>query len=213
MFFFIRSTSTTNFWFSFDDHELIRPSTAPSQNQAKPSVLSSLRTALDPIPTSPGKKNTNDSDWLGLRNESTEDDEDYEPIPPKPAPKIEPVVTTVAKKPPITSTVSQPTPAPVVETKKKSLLDSLFEQDKEELNKNTPIIVATPTAPVIKPSSSSWLDDIPSATPKRPSTAGAIRTSDTTSPTRNPVKSLSDTKTDFGRNTNQSFLINRFVFT
>ena len=134
-----------------------------------------------------------------MRNESTEEEEDYEPIPPKPAPKIEPVVTTVAKKPPITSTVSQPAPTPVVETKKKSLLDSLFEQDKEELNKITSIIIATPTAPVVKPNSNSWLDDIPSTTPKRPSTAGAIRTSDTTSPTRNTVKLLPDTKNDFGR--------------
>src|SRR5689334_8794046 len=101
----------------FDDFDLTRPSTAPSpsgtaQNRPNTGVLSSLRTGLEPQIFSPTKTTTESSkshDWLGLKDESSDEDE--------------PVITTLVKKTPI-APIQGAIPT-VSESPKKSLLDDL----------------------------------------------------------------------------------------
>lgn len=114
------------------------------------------------------------------------------------------MTSVLAKKTPIApaSAVQEAPAAPAApEPKKKSILDSLFEEDRAELNKKTPIVAPSTTStttPVVKANPNSWLDEISSTTPKRPATAGALRTPDSTSPTRTAIKTPAETKNEFG---------------
>jgi hypothetical protein len=88
---------------SFD---LTRPSTAPSpsdtlQNRSNTGVVSSMRTGLEPNkftdmfpPTKTTTESNKSDNWLGYKDESSEEDEP----PLRSIQKIEPVVTTLVKK-------------------------------------------------------------------------------------------------------------------
>jgi len=194
----------------FDDFDLPRPTTAPSsadataQNRSTIGGITSLRTGLEPDKSpdifstnkssdifstaKPSTDSNKSNDWLGLKDESSEEDESAPP--PRPAPKIEPVLTTVAKKTPILP-VQQPTPTVVVEPPKKSVLDAFLDDERLVLTTKTPI---TPVVPTTTNSATDfWLDDRTN-TQKRPATAGTTRTPSFTD--TQPIKN--STNTDFG---------------
>ncbi|CAF2065790.1 unnamed protein product [Rotaria magnacalcarata] len=120
----------------FEDPNPIRPSTAPPvadkmQNQSNTSVLSSLRTGLEPnkstdmfssTKTTTGTNKANN--WLGFNNGSSDDDE----YPTHTTKKSEPAVTTLVKR---TAALSlHEAPPKVAEPSKKSVLDGLLEDDR-----------------------------------------------------------------------------------
>ena len=192
-------------WFlipsSFDDTEA-RPSTAPSQNRSNPSVLSSLRTGLEPnrsFDNFPSTKaptdSNNDNSWLGLKDEPTDEDEEVPPLPPQPvrvAPRVESAVSTLVKKTPLAT--AQPVPAAVIEPPKKSLFD-LLDDDRKQLHEKT-ILPANVTSTAVK-APDNWLDDR-NTTNKRPPAAPLIKPSESQSPMKSSIKSSFDTRNDFG---------------
>ncbi len=139
-------------------------------------------------PTESNKSN----DWLGLTGGSSDDEE----LAPRITQKIEPAITTLAKKIPIAPV--KETPAIVPEAPKKSVLDDLLEDDRRALKEkptHTPAVLPNNTA------SEFWLDERTTAN-KRPATAGIPKTSSFTEnqPTKSSTKPLFDPKTDFGMN-------------
>lgn len=188
--------------YRFGDSETARPSTAPStaektQNRPNTSLLSSLRTGLEPNKSSEtlfGSKATTgsnkDDDWLGLKDNSDDDDD----IPTRQKPKADTTISKLASKTPIRP--AQEPPAAVQEPPKKSVLDSLLDDDRRALSEKTPI---SPKAPASKATPEFLFDDR-STQNKRPSTAETPRSiffTDTTE-TKASTKTSIDLKTDFG---------------
>lgn len=187
---------------SFDDAEA-RPSTAPSQNRSNPSVLSSLRTGLEPnrsldmfSSTKAPTDSNNDNSWLGLKDEPMDEEEELPPPPPpqpvRVAPRAESAVSTLVKKTPLAT--AQPGPAAVTEPPKKSVFD-LLEDDRKQLHEKT-ILPANLTSATVK-APDFWLDDR-STTNKRPPTAQPIKPSESQSPMKSSMKSSFDARNDFG---------------
>ncbi|CAF0907100.1 unnamed protein product [Adineta steineri] len=185
----------------FDEFDLARPSTAPSpadtlQNRSNTGALSSMRTGLDPKRSTdlfpPTKKTTNESnnpnDWLGLKDESSEEDD----LPQRRKEKIEPAITTLAKKTPLAPV--HEVSATVSELPKKSVLDDLIEEDRRALSEKTPI---TATATINKTSQDSWFSDHTNSN-KRPSVGAIPKTSlhIDNQQVKPSTKPLFDTKTD-----------------
>ena len=186
----------------FNDSDLQRPSTAPApagltQNRSNTSVLSAIRTGLEPNKSSDlfaNLKSTTESskakDWMGLKSESSDEDE----VPLRPTEKYEPVITTIVKKNPIAP--PHETPAAVSEQPKKSFFDKFQEDEQQALTEKI-------TRPPPVPSNSTMPDfifDNQTASNKRPATAGPSKTSSfldqlEKKPT---MRSSFDTKNDSG---------------
>ncbi|CAF3244284.1 unnamed protein product [Rotaria sp. Silwood2] len=185
----------------FEDPDPIRPSTAPStsdklQNRPNTSVLSSLRTGLEPnkssdifssTKTTTGSSKSND--WLGLKDETSDEDE----FPTNITQKVEPSINTLAKKAPILPV--QETASTVVEPPKKSLLDDLLEDDRRALTEKTPI---TPKVQTNKTTQDFRLDERTTSN-KRSTTVGISKTPSFTDnqEVKSSIKTLFDTKTDY----------------
>jgi hypothetical protein len=184
---------------SFDDAEM-RPSTAPSQNRSNPSVLSSMRTGLEPnrsldmfSSTKAPTDSNNDNSWLGLKDEPTDDDEEL-PAAPQPvrvALKAESALSTLVKKTALAT--AQPVHAAVIEPPKKSVFD-ILDDDRRELHEKT---ILPPSATSVVKAPDFWLDDR-SAMNKRPPTVPLIKPSESQSPSKSSMKSSFDTRNDFG---------------
>jgi hypothetical protein len=184
---------------SFD---LTRPSTAPSpsdtlQNRSNTGVVSSMRTGLEPNkftdmfpPTKTTTESNKSDNWLGYKDESSEEDEP----PLRGIQKIEPAVTTLVKKTPIVSV--QETLPTVSEPPKKSVLDDLLEDDRRVLTEKTAL---TPTVVSNTTKQDFWLDERTSST-KRPATTGLPKPSlfTDTQQIKSSTKPLFHTKNDFG---------------
>lgn len=186
----------------FDDSDLLRPSTAPApagltQNRPSTSVLSSLRTGLEPNKSSDPFLNlkrtmesSNTKNWLDVTAESSDEDE----VALRPTQKYEPVVTTIAKKNPIVP--AQESPSVVSEPPKKTLFDKIREDDQRALTEK---IILPPNA-----SSNSnmpdFLSDNRTASDKRPSTAGPSKSISFFDQleSKQPMRSSFDTKNDPG---------------
>jgi hypothetical protein len=150
-----------------------------------------MRTGLEPnksfdmfSSTKATNESSNPKDWLGLKDESSEEDE----LPRRTSQKVQPVITTLVKKPPI---------APVQEASeppKKSVLDSLLDDDRRALTEKTTI---TPIATSKKAGQDFWLDELTNPT-KHSSTTGISKTSSLTDnqQVKSSTKPLFDTKTD-----------------
>jgi hypothetical protein len=155
-----------------------------------------MRTGLEPnnfsdiFPTSKASTESSKSNnWLDLKDESS--DEDQSPL--RPIQKIEPVVTTLAKKLPIAPI--KETPSTVPEPPKKSVFD-LLEDDRRALTEKSAL---TPTVLSNNASQDFGFDDRITAN-KRPATAGPPKTSLFTDnqQIKSTTKPLFDTKTDYG---------------
>ena len=187
----------------FDDLDLTRPSTAPApadtaQNRSGLGALSALRTGLEPTKSSDlfaNMKSTPESskanDWLGLKSESSEEEEP----PARLTQKYEPVVTTIAKKTPIMPT--KETPATMHEAPKKPFIDSFLDDERRILSEKTPL--PPPAAPTSNLTQDFLFDDR-STTNKRQSTSGPTKSSwIPDQPASKPTtRSSLDAKSDFG---------------
>lgn len=163
----------------FNDSDLPRPSTAPSpaglaQNRPSTSVLSALRTGLEPTKSSDlfaTLKSTTESskakDWMDLKSESSDEDEP----PLRPTEKYEPVITTIAKKNPIAPI--QETPAAISEPSKKSFFDKFKEDEKQALTEKIPL----PPPVSSNNTMQDFMFDDRTTTNKRPATAGPSKPS------------------------------------
>jgi hypothetical protein len=126
---------------------------------------------------------------MGLKDESSDEDQ----FPLRPTPKIESVVTTLAKKVPLAPTKEI---HPVVaEPPKKSVFD-LLEDDRRALSEKS----ALPPPVMSNNSSQDFNFGDQTASNKRPATAGQTKTSLFTDnqESRSMTKPLFETKTDFG---------------
>ena len=185
----------------FDDFDATRPSTAPSpsdtlQTRAKPSVLSSMRTGLEPSRSSDifaSGKATNEAsasgNWLGLTDDNSDKDDEFLLRTPK---KTESVVTSPAKKATATSSSMQDFLPAAVEPPKRSVLDDLLDKDRLALNEKTAIKPAATASTKVQ---DFWLEQ-PTPSNNRPSTAGASRTTDF-STSKSATRSSYETKNDF----------------
>jgi hypothetical protein len=140
------------------------------------------------IKTTNESKKTND--WLGLKDESSEEDEFPAHVPPK----VESTISNLVKKNPIAPV--QHAPPTVIEPPKKSVLDGFLEEDRRSLTVNTPIkppIASNTTGPNL------WFDEHTN-TNKRPTTAGISNSTLFTDKqqVKSSTKPLFDTKNDFG---------------
>ncbi|CAF3661727.1 unnamed protein product [Rotaria sp. Silwood1] len=185
----------------FEDPDLTRPSTAPStsdklQNRPNINVLSSLRTGLEPNKSSdifsPTKTTTGSSksnDWLGLKDETSDDDV----FPTHITQKIEPAITTLAKKAPILPV--QETRSTIVEQPKKSVLEDLLEEDRRALTENTTITRQISTNKPIQ----DFLFDERTTSNKRPTTTSISKTPSFTDNqgVNSSTKTLFDTRNDY----------------
>ncbi|CAF4942679.1 unnamed protein product, partial [Rotaria sp. Silwood1] len=185
----------------FEDPDLTRPSTAPStsdklQNRPNINVLSSLRTGLEPNKSSdifsPTKTTTGSSksnDWLGLKDETSDDDV----FPTHITQKIEPAITTLAKKAPILPV--QETRSTIVEQPKKSVLEDLLEEDRRALTENTTITRKISTNKPIQ----DFLLDERTTSNKRPTTTSISKTPSFTDNqgVNSSPKTLFDTRNDY----------------
>ncbi|CAF3385709.1 unnamed protein product [Rotaria socialis] len=188
----------------FEDPNPQRPSTAPSvadkmQNQSNTSVLSSLRTGLEPnkstdmfssIKTTTGSSKAND--WLGLNDGSSDEDE----FPTHTTKKSESAVTTLVKK-----TAALPfheAPPKVAEPPRKSVLDGLLEDDRRALTEKITPPIKVP-APKITPD---FLFDDRTSSNARPASVGISKPQLFTDSQelKPPTKSSYDQKTGFDIN-------------
>ncbi|UJR31447.1 hypothetical protein I4U23_018940 [Adineta vaga] len=181
----------------FDENDSTRPTTAPPssdllQHRSGTGTIATMRTGLEPNKSfsmsSPNKptattESNNSNDWLGLKDESSDEDE----FPIRPPQKTEPVTTTLAKKTPL---LSVPEPPP-----KKSVLDDLLNDDRRALTEKTPVV---PTVTSKITSQNLWFDD-EKISDKRSSTANTQKTLlfQDTQQNKPSTKTPLDSKTDF----------------
>lgn len=178
----------------FDDADPPRPSTAPSsdrlQNRPSTGVVSSPRAALDMFsPTKTTAASSKKDNWLGFADESSDEEE----TPIRPAQKPASVVTTLVKTTPIIP--NQETTRSAVEIKKKSLLESFLDDDRQMgLSEKITVPAKAPT----NKTSLDTLFDSRTTQNKRPSTAGpSTGLSFLDNPEiKSPLKPTFDTKTD-----------------
>jgi len=152
-----------------------------------------MRTGLEPNKSSdifstskPSTGSNKSNNWLDLKDESSEEEQ----FPPRPIQKIEPVVTTIAKKTPIAPIKEAPSTVP--ETSKKSLFD-ILDDDRRTLTEKSATVLSN------NASQDFGLYDRTTSN-KRPATAGPSKTSLFTDNqhTKSATKPLFDTKPDFG---------------
>ncbi|CAF1250114.1 unnamed protein product [Adineta ricciae] len=190
----------------FEEFELGRPSTAPAptntlQNPSSSGVISAMRTGLEPnksfstmssnktaATTTPAESNDPNA-WLGLKDESTEDEHDD--FLSRPKQKVESVVTTLAKK--TLTTPIQAKPQAIPEQPKKWNIEDFLDNDKEQLKQ--PIIVPPVTS--TKTSPSSWLQDL-TTTDKRSTSLNTPKTTSLTEvqPAKSTAQKLFDSDND-----------------
>ena len=148
-----------------------------------------MRTGLEPTIPKPSTESSKSDNWMGLKNDSSDED----PFPLRPTPKVEPVVTTLAKKVPIAPT--KETPPVLAEPPKKSLFDFL-DEDRQALSEKSIL----PPAVTSNSSSQDFYFGDQTASNKRPATAGPTKTSlfPNNQETKSVTKSSFETKPDFG---------------